>query len=211
MTSAPGFSGAEDRVVVLGPGREDIVHRNVVPDADGGSRGCGRAAAASGWRRRCATAGRRRARAASGARSARWSSRPRPSRTARRRSGRNGPAGRKPSRARPEEIGSLAWQMSLPVALRQAARLVHQLGVRVDLVEHVAAGREKVELVRRHQRAQRQRVGSRGRPPPRDSARGRSCGTKSMPRIATSPSPRCFAHSGKTFMIDDFAVVTPMK
>ena len=46
----------------------------------------------------------------------------------------------------------------LSVGLGEAAQFAHRACERVHLVEEIAAGREKIDLVRRHQRAARQRV-----------------------------------------------------
>ena len=47
----------------------------------------------------------------------------------------------------------------LSVGLGEAAQFAHQLGERIHLVKEIAAGREKIDLVRRHQCAARQRIG----------------------------------------------------
>jgi len=54
--------------------------------------------------------------------------------------------------------GVLGMPDEPPAALGDAAHLAHELGERVQLVEPIAAGREQIDLVRGHQRAQRERI-----------------------------------------------------
>ena len=112
--------------------------------------------------------------------------------------------------ARPEEIGSLAWQTSRPSRFER--QLVSSISAACGsiVVEKVAARGEEVELVGGDQRAERQRVGLQ------EGDRLAVAGRIGVQREVdaadhASPRPRWRAQAGKTRMIELCAVVTPMK